>query len=122
MHALVRRGHTLAGHKRILRVHDLQYNPSTHEITRQGRVVELNPSCRRILEILMRESPHIVTRERLEAELWGDDPPDHDVLRKHIYALRTAIDRPSDTRLIKTVSRVGYRISVDPDDIQANTA
>jgi len=120
--ALVRRGHVLAGHNRTLRVHDLQYNPSIYEITRQGRVIELNPSCRRILEILMRESPRIVTRERLEVELWGDDPPDHDVLRKHIYSLRTAIDRPFDTSLLKTVSRVGYRISVDPDDIQANTA
>lgn len=119
--ALVRRGHTQAGHKRALRVHDLLYNPSTLEITRQGRVIDLNPSCRRILELLMRESPHIVTRERLEVELWGDDPPDHDVLRKHIYLLRNAIDRPFDINLLKTVSRVGYRISADPDVIQTNT-
>ena len=113
--AVVRRA-SGGNHKRALRVDDLYYDPATCEVSRRGRLIELNPSCRRILEVLMRESPHVVTRARLEAELWGDEPPENDVLRKHIYALRSAIDRPFGSHLLKTVSRVGYRLSVDADE------
>ncbi len=42
----------------------------------------------------MQASPAAVTRERLEHALWGDDPPDGDMLRSHIYELRRSVDGP----------------------------
>jgi DNA-binding winged helix-turn-helix (wHTH) protein len=62
------------------------------------------------LEVLMRESPAMVPRERLERVIWGDDPPDHDMLRSHIYELRKSVDGPFETKLIQTLPKVGYCI------------
>lgn len=65
----------------------------------------------------MQASPAAVTRDRLEYALWGDDPPDGDMLRSHIYELRRSVDAPFETRLIQTLPRVGYRLAaVDAEE------
>ena len=65
----------------------------------------------RLLTILMRESPRVVTRRDIEREIWGDGLPDSDTLRSHLYNLRKAIDRPFDKQLLHTVQTAGYRIA-----------
>jgi DNA-binding response OmpR family regulator len=96
----------------VLTVGDLSFDTTTLDIRRDGRTIELNHTCRRILETLMREYPKVVWRERLERELWGDQPPDSDSLRSHIYALRLMVDRPFEYPMIVTVHRTGYRLVV----------
>ena len=64
-----------------------------------------------ILYLLMQRSPAVVRREELEARLWGSDPPQSDVLRSHIYALRRVIDRPFDRELLHTVRGYGYQLA-----------
>src|SRR3546814_488348 len=59
----------------------------------------------------MQASPAAVSRDRLEYALWGDDPPDGDMLRSHVYELRRSVDAPFETRLIQTLPRVGYRLA-----------
>jgi DNA-binding winged helix-turn-helix (wHTH) protein len=59
----------------------------------------------------MLASPGVVTRERLENSLWGDSPPDGDMLRSHIYELRRSVDGPFATKLIQTIPRIGYRLA-----------
>ena len=59
----------------------------------------------------MKKSPNIVTRELLEAEIWGDYPPDSDTLRTHIHGLRTAIDKNYDNKLLHTVRGMGFRLA-----------
>lgn len=108
INAVVRRTYDHFGHAQRLEVGDLVYDLKTVTVTRAGRRIQLNPACRRILELLMRASPEVVSRGRLETALWGDAPPDTDALRVHVYALRTAIDKPFGTRLLKTVPRMGY--------------
>ncbi|MDE2129147.1 MAG: response regulator transcription factor [Betaproteobacteria bacterium] len=98
-----------------LQVCDLVLDLSTAEVARGGRAIALQPATRRLLEVLMRASPAVVPRERLEAALWGDDPPDRDLLRSQIHVLRRAIDVPFASRLLQTVSRVGYRLASTPD-------
>ena len=82
----------------------------TMEVTRQGQAIRLSRTSFDILKILMRESPKIVTRETIERELWGDDLPDSDTLRSHLYNLRRSVDRPFDEMLIETRPGQGYRI------------
>ncbi|MCB0322941.1 MAG: response regulator transcription factor [Bdellovibrionales bacterium] len=94
----------------VLKVGDLEFNRETLEVTRAGSTIELNHITRSILKVLMAESPKVVTRERLEREIWGDDPPTTDALRTHMYNLRNAIDRPFPTALLRTVPREGYRL------------
>jgi DNA-binding winged helix-turn-helix (wHTH) protein len=59
----------------------------------------------------MLASPAAVTRERLERVLWGDEPPDGDMLRSHVYELRRSVDGPFEDKLIHTLPRVGYRLA-----------
>ena len=64
----------------------------------------------------MEASPDVVSRRRLEAELWGEEPPDSDALRTHVYQLRQIVDRPFDEPLLETVHSVGYRLAEDGDE------
>jgi len=107
--ALVTRSQ-LVNHTTALQVDDLSYNPDTHAAERAGHTLELNPVQRRLLEMLMRQTHRVVTREELEREVWGDTPPDNDLLRTHIYALRNVVDRPFAVKLIHTIHGTGYRL------------
>ncbi|MBU8974825.1 MULTISPECIES: response regulator transcription factor [unclassified Lysobacter] len=98
------------GRNKVLQVGDLRLDTGTLEVTRDGRLLHLYPACRKLLETLMLASPAAVTRDRLEHALWGDDPPDGDMLRSHIYELRRSVDGPFPVKLIQTLPRVGYRI------------
>lgn len=96
-----------------LQVADLRYDPVTLLAARQQKNLALTPTTRRLLEYLLRASPRVVTRSELEHLLWGEQVPEDDVLRIHMHALRTAIDRPFKRKLLHTVHGVGYRLSAD---------
>ena len=94
----------------LLTVADLQLDPARQEVRREGQLLKLSPTAFRILRILMRESPKVVSREQLEHELWGDLVPDSDALRSHLYNLRKAVDKPFEHALLETLPGVGFSI------------
>lgn len=104
---------------RALQVADLVYDPQTREAQRGGMPVALNPTTRKILEFLMRQTHRVVGREELEHLLWGDEVPDGDVLRAHMHVLRAAVDRPFARKLLHTVRGAGYRLA-DTGDTQTS--
>jgi len=112
MRSLVRR-HRGATARESYRVGDLTLDLSTLQVTRSGRPLVVTPIGLRLLTVLMRASPRVVSRTDLEREVWGDVPPDSDALRSHLYNLRKAIDRPFDHPLLHTVSARGYRLADD---------
>jgi DNA-binding response OmpR family regulator len=99
-----------------LRVGDLLLDTSTLEVTRAGQPVKLMPIGHKLLAVLMRASPRIVSRQQLEREVWGDVLPDSDTLRSHLYALRKAIDKPFDRPLLHTVAGAGYRLALTHEE------
>ena len=94
----------------LLTVADLQLDPARQEVRREGQLLKLSPTAFRILRILMRESPKVVSREQLEHELWGDLVPDSDALRSHLYNLRKAVDKLFEHALLETLPGVGFSI------------
>ena len=94
----------------LLTVADPQLDPARQEVRREGQLLKLSPTAFRILRILMRESPKVVSREQLEHELWGDLVPDSDALRSHLYNLRKAVDKPFEHALLETLPGVGFSI------------
>ena len=96
-----------------LQVADLELDPARQEVRRNGQLLKLSPTAFRILRILMRESPRVVSREQLEHELWGDLVPDSDALRSHLYNLRKAVDKPFDNALLNTLPGVAFSIQED---------
>jgi DNA-binding response OmpR family regulator len=99
-------------------VADLEVDIGKMQVQRAERKIELNRACLKILVMLMRAHPNVVTRQELEQALWGDEPPGSDALRSHIYALRSAIDKPFKHSLLETVHGVGYRLVV-PHEISS---
>jgi len=94
-----------------LRVADLEFDLATMQVSRSGRPVRLMPIGLRLLAVLMRASPRVVSRQQLEHEVWGELLPDSDTLRSHLYALRKAIDKPFDRPLLHTIPGVGFRLA-----------
>lgn len=98
----------------VYKVADLILDTGSLRATRANRDLTLSPIALRLLGILMRESPRVVTRRDIEREIWGDELPESDTLRSHLYNLRKAVDRGFDKQLLHTVQTAGYRI-VDLD-------
>lgn len=96
-------------------VGDLRYDLATQQVQRAGQPVRLYRACRKLLEVLMRASPGMVPRKDLEYALWGDELPESDMLRSHMYELRRAVDNPHEQKLIHTMAREGYRLGVSDD-------
>ena len=95
---------------RRLQVADLSYDLDTLEVSRAGKAIKLDPISLKLLAILMQRSPDLVRREALESAVWGEDYPDSDSLRSHIYKMRTAIDKSFKSSLLHTVHGIGYRL------------
>lgn len=110
LRSLVARLKQAAAPDDLLVVGDLQFHLGTMEIRRAERRITLTRTGRRLLELLMRESPHVVTRARLERAAWGDGVPGTDLLRSHMYVLRRAIEHESEKALLHTVPGAGYRL------------
>ncbi|PWQ92305.1 response regulator transcription factor [Leucothrix pacifica] len=112
LQALVKRHRGEVTQKK-LQVGDLVLDVGSQQVSREGKPIELSPTCFRILTILVRDYPQVVTREAIEQELWGSDVPDTDVLRSHIYNLRKGVDNPFESAMIQTVKGVGLRLHAD---------
>ncbi len=93
-----------------LQVADLVLDTDTLTLSRGEQALVLNPLRLRILTLLMRASPRVVTRAQIEQAIWGDELTDSDALRTHISAIRQTVDKPFDDALLRTVHGVGYRL------------
>lgn len=91
----------------------LRINVNTRQIFRGNTLLRLNPTCYAILQLLTQKHPLHTTREEIERHIWNDEPPDEDVLRKHIYQLRKVVDKPFEQSIIKTLPKIGYVINFD---------
>jgi DNA-binding response OmpR family regulator len=112
LNAMVRRHSRIHQHA-TLRVADLELQPDTREVRRGGIPIELTAIEFQILELLMRKSPCVVSRQNLEYGVWGDTPPDGEALRVHIHHLRQAIDKSFNAPLLHTIRGVGYQLKAD---------
>jgi DNA-binding winged helix-turn-helix (wHTH) protein len=64
----------------------------------------------KILTVLLRASPNPVSREKLMQMVWGDEQPDSNSLKVHIFNLRKQVDADHDNKLLHTVSGYGFAI------------
>lgn len=110
IHALSRRR---SGQTQLLRCGDLQMNLQQRQLSRADINLHLSPIGWRILELLLRESPNVVSRQRLEIAIWGEEIPDSDSLKVHLHHLRKTIDGGFDTALLQTIPGIGIAIRAD---------
>jgi len=94
----------------------LEINVESRNLKRNGKAISLTPTEWRILEVLLRHSPKVVSRSDIENSVWPDQEPDPGRLNVHLHSLRKSLDKPFDYPLIKTVTGLGLSIS-DEDKI-----
>jgi len=113
LRVLLRRGIESKLKERMV-IEDLSLNPLACTVRRAGELIDLPPIPYKILEVLMVNSPNVVSREEVEHAVWGDARPDSDSLRAHLHLLRSLIDKPFERKLLRTVRGFGYQIA-SPD-------
>jgi two-component system, OmpR family, response regulator len=112
--ALTRRGRQDAT-QTILEVGDLKMDLLSRRVTRDNRLVQLQPREFKLLEYLMRHAGQVVTRTMLLENVWDYHfDPQTNVVDVHISKLRQKIDADSAHSLLKTVRNAGYMISAEP--------
>ena len=92
----------------ILRADDLILNPETHEVYKDGLLLDLSPLDFALLELFMRHPRRVFTRETLLNRVWGYEyTGGANVVDVHVAHLREKIEDDRQ-HLIHTVYGVGY--------------
>src|SRR5438045_5474416 len=108
--ALLRRG-TQAPAETRLRVADLELDLLTRTVRRGDKVIELLPREFQVLEYLMRNAGHVVTRTMLLENVWDYHfDPQTNVIDVHVSRLRQKIDKQFEHPLLHPLRGAGYMI------------
>lgn len=94
----------------ILRVSDLVLDTRLWKLTRGDRPIRLSANAMRVLAVLMKKSPAVVTREELMHEVWNNRFATPETIRSHVYMVRNAVDAEGEKPLIHTIKPVGWAI------------
>lgn len=112
--ALYRRTHS---RQEALVVGPLRYDLGQQRVWIDGRPLDLPPSAARILELLMRAYPRLVSQDELVHALWGDAAVEAgNALRTHVSALRKALQQHCAEDLIRALYGRGYRLVKPGED------
>ncbi len=87
---------------------DLTLDVEGRKATRAGRPIELTGREADLLELLLRESGRVVTRERALVEIW-DDGAQENVVDRYVTRLRRKLGEPP---MIRTVRGSGFTLRV----------
>ena len=63
-----------------------------------------------ILKTLADAYPYPVSRSDIIEAIWGEEPPESNALKSHIYSLRKALEAVNAQDLLGTISNVGYQL------------
>lgn len=111
--ALLRRTRPSIGGN-LLKFADLELDPTTHRVRRNGEPLHLGPTEFRLLTHFLERPRRVHSRSQLLDAVWGHDSAvDIRTVDVHIRRLRIAINRPGDQDLIRTVRSAGYALDAD---------
>jgi len=93
---------------------DLEIDLLTRTVTRAGKPIVLQPREFKLLEYLVRNAGHIVTRTMLLENVWDYHfDPQTNVIDVHVSRLRSKIDKGFDEPILQTVRGAGYMIRAE---------
>jgi two-component system, OmpR family, response regulator MprA len=93
----------------ILRFEDLVLDPTTHEVVRGRRSIELTLTEFSLLELFLTHPREVLPRSLIFTEVWGFDfAGTSNSLNVYIGHLRRKIEAGGERRVIHTVRGVGY--------------
>ena len=112
--ALLRRGPV--ARLSALRVADLEVDQLTQQVRRAGRRIDLTPKEYALLEYLAANPGRVISRTMIIEHVW-----DHsfegltNIVDVYVRHLRSKVDDPFPTKLIRTIRGVGYGLGESAD-------
>ena len=92
-------------------VGDLHMNVVKRKVTRNGETIELQPKEFSLLELLMSQAGHIVTKSTILEHVYDYNfDPQTNIVDVLVCRLRNKIDKDFGTKTLKTVRGMGYVI------------
>ncbi|MCI8609714.1 MAG: response regulator transcription factor [Firmicutes bacterium] len=93
----------------VYQLSDLQLDTASRKVSRGGVPISLSAKEFSLLEYLMRNQGVVLSREKIENNLWNFDyEGGTNAVDVYIRYLRKKVDEPFDKKLIHTVRGVGY--------------
>ncbi len=90
----------------------LRLDPSSYEVSYNGKLLDLTPKEYSLLELLMRNPSRVFSRGNIIEHLWSfDDPPQEETVKSHIKWLRHKLKAVGAGNWIENVYGVGYRLN-----------
>ncbi|WP_417227958.1 response regulator transcription factor [Amphritea sp.] len=114
MKELVARVQVLAkrrsGEVKRLVLGDLSLDLTQRTALLQQQPLKLSPLAFKLVEVLVRASPQSVDRQQIMQAVWGDEQPDSNSLKVHIYHLRKQLEATTSNIKLETIAGVGFAI------------
>jgi two-component system copper resistance phosphate regulon response regulator CusR len=112
--ALLRRGSV--DRPNVLRVADLEVDRLSQQVRRASRRIELTAKEYALLEYLMANAGRVLSRTMIIDHVWDQSfDGATNIVDVYVRHLRNKVDDGHETKLIRTVRGVGYRISDEAD-------
>ncbi|MFT6984388.1 MAG: DNA-binding response OmpR family regulator [Psychromonas sp.] len=99
-----------SGQVSLLKVAGIALDLDKRQASVNEQQLKISPTALKILELLLRESPNPVTREKIAQQVWGNDKPESNSLKVHIFNLRKQLDSVAGKPLLHTVTGFGFSI------------
>jgi two-component system response regulator MprA len=100
---------TLPGEAQLLQFSDLNLNTVTHEVRRNGHLIELTSKEFELLQLFMQYPRKVLTREVIYDKVWGYDfGGESNIIEVYVRYLRSKLESGGRPKLIHTVRGVGY--------------
>jgi DNA-binding response OmpR family regulator len=97
--------------KNVLEIADLVLDVSSLRAFRKGKEIHLSHTEYRLLELLMRNSGRVVSRQEILTKIWGHGREvTENTLDAFMRLLRKKIDHDSDVKLLQTHRGFGYSV------------
>jgi DNA-binding response OmpR family regulator len=97
----------------VAAIGDVTVDFASHTVRRKGRPIALSPQEYALLEMLVRNRGHVLTRDQILERVWGyDAEPQGNAVELYIHYLRRKLDPDGQDAesLIRTVRGSGYVI------------
>jgi two-component system response regulator MprA len=93
----------------VLRFADLSLDPTTREVSRAGRPIELTQTEFSLLELFLTRPREVLARSTIFSEVWGFDFGEtSNSLNVYVAHLRRKLEAGGEPRVIHTVRGIGY--------------
>jgi DNA-binding response OmpR family regulator len=99
-----------------LSFHDLRLDLLARTVTRSGIKIDLQPKEFSLLEYLIRNAGHVVSKTMIMERVWDYNfDPGTNVVEARMSKLREKVDRDFEIPLIHTIRGLGYVVKINHD-------